>query len=205
LNRNKRIYVLAGTMGLVIFGYGLSQGSIAVPRRTQPGMNISGQETEGTVTARPAAPQAYIEGAGMGSTINIPANAFVPSEPDLSYSLDYSWGYLRGGGPGQTSMGAPVIFPKGAKKILHVDFWVLDVGTSGLSASFRMSSQLLGSLAEPSDFFSFNTSNHGGTIYHYIKKPAQGAVWSIFPNRIYYIHAGLNKDVNFYGAVVYYQ
>lgn len=205
MNRKKRIVVFAGAVGLAIFSFYLSQGVIAAQRLPQLSANISGHETVGTVPARLAAPQTYFADTAMGSTINIPPNAFMPSQSGLSYSMDYSWGYLRGGGPGPCSMGAPVIFPKGAKKILHVDFWVLDADSSGMSASFGMSSLVPGSFVEPDHLFSFYTSHHGGSVFQYIKKPAKGTVWSISPNRVYYITAGLNNEVNFYGAVVYYQ
>jgi hypothetical protein len=193
-------------VGVVVFGFYLSQSLIAGEQLPQV-MNISSLEAAVTVTARRAEPQDYpvAAGAAMGSTINIPPSAFIPAWPRISYYEDSMTGYLQGGS-GYPLLVAPVIFPRDAKKIFRVDFWIMDSGSSGSHAGvYAMFSIKLGTSGSESIVDPSSISYNNGNIFCYTSKPPKGTVWSIYPDRLYHVEVILLQSAYLYGVVVYYQ
>lgn len=199
--------------GFVIAGFILSQAVLAAPAQSDqpkpPGWKNSQRPLVGKAVAVSVQMDQVgpgpIDGAKkpkpMGKTINIPHTAFVPDGYETmtggTYICEWDGGYLNGNLVG---LNAPVNFPKGAKKILHADFFAYDyVGASiwcGMYDSYPWSTALR------TPILGFNTA-YPGYMIKYICTPADT---TIYPDHVYYLTVWLESNSGyFYGAIVYYQ
>ncbi len=209
MKKHGRAIAVTAIAGFVIAGYFLSQAVLAAPAQSgppKPGGNQNNAQRPliGKVVAVPVAMDQVgpIDGAvapAMGKTINIPPAAFVPDGFGGSYICDWDNGYLNGNLAG---LNAPVIFPKGAKKILHVDYYVYDdFGSSiwcGMVDSYPWNTNSKTYLLSI-----YSSTPFPGYVVKYICTPTDK---TIRPDHVYYLPVYFNSNTGYlYGAIVYYQ
>lgn len=187
--------------GLAVTGYFLSQAVVAAPQQSGRESNKDTQETVGTVVAEIVQPDIIGAGAGIKKTINIPPAAFVPDGGGTIYTISPSLGYIVGDAEGNTSI-APVIFPKGAKKILHVDFYVRDTYATGYSVYFKLYDSYPWTTATRTPIINYYSSYYSGSIVKYICTPS---TQTIAADHVYYLSMFAYETGYLYGAIVYYQ
>ena len=121
-----------GVVGIAVAVFFLTLPAAAqAPKRDQE-QNLEMIQLEGLVEVHPA--DSYVPPAVMGiqKTINVPAAAFFGDGSTDPESWQHSsFGYLYGRTSSATIVQAPVHFPKGAKKIIRIDFLMrpLDTGS----------------------------------------------------------------------------
>lgn len=119
--------LLAGIAVVVLAGYFLSQAAVAAQSGPNAGSNSNAGDRKIVgkwVNELATADMDRSAVKGIQKTVNIPPAAFTSDGyAEGYYFKSFAGGYLEGYGG---SMVAPVIFPKGAKKILYVDYYVWD-------------------------------------------------------------------------------
>lgn len=185
--------------GVVIAGYFISQAVAAAPQKSRSEWIKGTPETIGKVVAQVAQPVGG--GVGMKNTINIPPCAFVPDGTGTNNIGNPDIGCVFGSTEtGNTSV-APVIFPKNAKRILHVDFYARDVDSSTWSVYFRMFDSSPWTLGSRTPIIAHISSYSGISIYSYTCTPSTK---TILPDHVYYISVWVSDTGYLYGAIVYY-
>lgn len=186
--------------GVVVAGYLLSQAVIAGPQEFAEKANSGPQQSIGTVLTEFIEPEAIALAAGIKNTINIPPAAFVSVGDGVGYTIIPSLGYLQGSAE-VGGLVASVVFPKNAKKILHVDFYIADSSSGGYSARFKMFDSYPWSAGSRTPIINYWTTYYTGSIVKYICTPSSQ---TIGPDHVYYLHLTISQTGFLYGVIVYY-
>ncbi len=198
MNKRGWAIVLATIAVVVVAGYFLPQAALAAERTLNS--DKSNQVAVGTVVAQLAsADMARSPAKGIQKTINIPAAAFTWDGGATGFFNFFVYGGITGSDAYFPCLCAPVIFPKGAKTIVKVEWIITDF--MGSSAWCRMFDKYF-----PVDYsykiVDFWSSNYGSLIMDYITTPSDT---TIYPKDTWYLTACLYTGAKFYGAVVTYK
>jgi hypothetical protein len=170
----------------------------------EPKPIIINQAGVGTITMeRVASPPNPDTVMGIQKTINIPASAFVVN--DLSYAtfgyVTSYYGYLYGESNSYyTYLTAPIVFPKGAKKIQRIDFYIWDDYGSGVYLSAWDQTPYVSN----SHQMCYGTTDYSGAWIKYSWAPAK-PYYMIYPTHSYYVYVGVLYDAYIQEVVVTWQ
>ncbi len=194
--------LLAGIAIVVVAGYFLSQAAVAAQSgpKAGSGSNAGDKKTVGTWDVKEMATGDMDRSAvkGIQKTINIPPAAFISDGyAEGGFYKSFAYGYLEGLGG---ALCAPVIFPKGAKKILYVDYYVWDEsGGAGYLAMYDSYtwSNYVKMLVGGATFYNSNWTRYRGY-------PIDA---TIYPNDVWYVtfYGSSGGYVYLKGVVVTYQ
>jgi hypothetical protein len=135
---------------------------------------------------------------GIQSTLNIPAFSFVPANSSTIYNTYWGFGGIEGAAGG-SYLTAPVIFPKGAKKIVQIDWYVMD--TTGAQIAVGMADAIPGVTA-PTPICAGVTTSHA-SWWVYTWKPTTPYV--INPTDVYFLEMIITNAAALRAVVITYK
>jgi hypothetical protein len=194
------LIVLAAIAATLVVGFSLSEAVTGAQQPTRRNRDSAQEKVIGTIV-----PEVQLAGlqavpVGIKTTINIPAAAFI-AEDAAPGSYNPEMGYVESS-PAWIDFLAPVVFPKGAKKILHVDFYVMDGSTAGGTAVFSFFKSDPNSTGGASRSISFTSQYFDGKLVKYLTYPTDKNIYSGYT---YYIKMGSQGGGAFlYGVIIYY-
>lgn len=197
MKKNRAMVIGAVVLAVIAVGFLFGQRMSAAERTSAQENESNPRPTKGTLVVE-VGPIVQAMPIGIKSTINIPPAAFVPVSKDEDFQTIPDGGYLVGTGT-NPELCAPVVFPKGAKKILHVDFYVTDA--VGNSAWFRMYDSNIALPGATAVLIDFKSLAHPGQVAKYSFTPTSNKIYS---DHVYYISLMINGSGYFSGAIVYY-
>lgn len=136
---------------------------------------------------------------GIKCTVNIPAVAFGPDGISSGWYISFNGGYIQGSSGG-AALVAPIIFPKGAKHIQHIDIFVRDTN-GGNSATLGVRRADPWSSSGTTAIVDFATQSYSGNLVKYVCTPTDRNIYS---NHVYFVTAWAFSGAYIYGVIVYY-
>lgn len=141
---------------------------------------------------------------GIGKTLNIGAVAFTPWIPNEPYQFWANHGYICGTSASAACLvSAPIVFPKGAKKIKYIDFCMYDK-TGGLTTITIYDAWPVDD-NEPYVLFNYTPPANAAGWTWYRWTPSSTSSSTIYPTDFYYCTLALHSLSGSKGIIVTYQ